>query len=175
MSPIAHTALGLFGWQLYAEKKNLRTLLLFTVIASLPDIDFALFLFMGKEGLSLHQVYTHNVTFVFLTALLLWPLLDSKRERLGFLLVAFSHLFLDVLTIDEGAPQGFRFFYPMSEKLYNLSILPNLRKGNLAEVFSLHNLTTVCFEIIVFVLPLMLLYRKAFAGYLHQKEFMKFK
>ncbi len=160
MTPVGHTALGIFGWQRFSETKNKKTLLLFVLFASLPDIDFSLFFFLGKEGLSYHQLYTHNIFFVLLTSLLFWPLLNTKRERLGFMLVGFSHLALDFLTIDGAAPIGFRLFYPVWDQLFNFGILPNVWKANLKEVFSIHNLLVGAFEVAVLWVPLLLVYRK---------------
>ena len=159
MSPVAHTALGIFGWRLFADSRNRKTLTLFIIIASLPDIDFALFFLYGKAGPGMHQLYTHNVFFVFITALFFSPLFKTGKERFGFFLVAFSHLGLDFLTIDGAAPFGFRMFYPLWEKHFNLGILPNLWKANLGDVFSIHNVLVVGFEILLFWVPLMLIYK----------------
>lgn len=166
MSPVAHTALGALGWQWFAKEKKLTSLGLFILISNLPDIDFIVFfIFNGVEGFSLHQLYTHNIFFVSITALLCWPFLSGRRERLGFLLTAYSHLILDFLTIDGAAPFGFRALYPISDTLFNLGILPNMIKASIAEVFSLRNLLVVGFEVAVFWLPLLLIYRKTFAGF----------
>ena len=173
MSPVAHSAFGLLGWQKFSETKNLKTLILFILVGNLPDIDFALFLIMGEKGLKMHQFYTHNIFFVFLTALLFCPLFTGKRERRGFLLVAFSHLLLDFVTIDGAAPYGFRLFYPVSLQLFNFGLFPNLWKDNLARVFSLHNLWVLCFETVVFLVPVVLVYRKAFGKFLKQKHLWK--
>lgn len=143
--------------------------MLFILVANLPDIDFALFLFLGEKGLKMHQFFTHNVFFVFVTALLFWPLFKEKRERRGVLLVAFSHLLLDIFTIDGAAPYGFRLFYPLSRQLFNVGILPNMWKDNLSEVFSFHNLWVLCFEIVVFLVPVVLVHRKAFGKFLRQQ------
>jgi membrane-bound metal-dependent hydrolase YbcI (DUF457 family) len=173
MSPVGHTAVGLLGWQWFSEKKNLKTLAFFIIIANLPDIDFTLFLFLGKKGLEMHQYFTHNVFFVGLTALLLWPWLKKKRERFGIVIAAFSHLLLDFLTIDAKAPFGFRLFYPFSDQLFNFGILPNLWKENLSDVFSLHNVRVICFEIAFFLVPVLLVYKKTFNGYLNRNESRK--
>lgn len=170
MGPVAHSAVGLLGWQKFSEKKNLKTLLIFILIANLPDIDFAFYLFLGEKALSMHQYFTHNVFFAAIGALACWPLFKSKRERMGILLVAFSHLLLDYFTIDLVDPKGFRLFYPFSSRVFNLGIFPNLMKGNWAEVFSFYNLLVVGLETALFALPVFLVYRREFAGYLKEKE-----
>ena len=174
MSPVTHCAAGLLGWQKFAEKKSLKTLVIFLFIANLPDIDFALFLFMGRKGLEMHQFYTHNVFFVLFTTLLFLPLFKEKKEHIGLLLAAFSHLFLDILTIDGAAPYGFRLFYPFSHRLFNLGIFPNLWKDNLSEVFSFHNLWVIAFETAVFLLPVLLVYRKPFGEFFNLKNHGKY-
>jgi len=40
MSPVAHSVIGLLGWQKFSEIKTLKTLLIFILVANLPDIDF---------------------------------------------------------------------------------------------------------------------------------------
>jgi membrane-bound metal-dependent hydrolase YbcI (DUF457 family) len=160
MTTVAHTALGILGWHKFSDSKTLKSLLLFVIIASLPDIDFAFYLVLGKEGLGLHQLYTHNIFFVLLTSLLFWPVLKNHRERLGFMLVGFSHLALDFFTIDGAAPYGFRLFYPIWDQLFNFGILPNVWKANLVEVFSFHNVLVLSFEVAVFWTPLLLICRK---------------
>jgi len=160
MSPVGHTAAGLLGWQLTASKKNARSLVIFLVLANLPDIDFALFFFLGKEGLGFHQYFTHNVFFAGLAGLAAWIWFPGLKERAGLLLTAFSHLLLDYLTIDGAAPYGFRLLFPLSEQLFNFGLLPNLIKANLEEVFSPRNLAVLCFECVVFLLPVLLFCRK---------------
>jgi hypothetical protein len=170
MSPVAHSAVGLLGWQKFSEKKNLKTLLIFILIANLPDIDFAFYLFLGEKALNLHQYFTHNIFFVVITAIACWPVFKSKTARYGILLVALSHLLLDYFTIDLVDPKGFRLFYPFSSRVFNFGIFPNLLKDNWAEVFSFYNLLVIGLETALFALPVFLVYRKEFAGYLKEKK-----
>ncbi|MCP4153596.1 MAG: metal-dependent hydrolase [bacterium] len=177
MSPIAHTCAALLGWQKTAEKKNTRSLIIFILIANLPDIDYLFFMFLGKPAFSMHQFYTHNIFFVCLAVVLLAPFLQTparlvvrglsaaqKRQYTGFFLVGLSHLLLDFLTIDGAAPVGFRLFFPVSGSLFNLGVFPNLIKNNLMEIFSLYNLAVLLLEVAVFIFPLFLVYRKELAG-----------
>lgn len=170
MSPVAHSAVGLLGWQKFSEKKNLKTLLIFILIANLPDIDFAFYLFLGEKALNLHQYFTHNVFFAAITAIACWFFFKSKTGRFGILLVAFSHLLLDYLTIDLVDPKGFRLFYPFSSQVFNCGIFPNLLKDNWAEVFSFYNLLVISLETALFAVPVLMVYRKEFAGYLKEKQ-----
>ncbi len=175
MSPIVHSGIALLGWQKSTEKehKNLKTFLIFLAISNLPDFDFLLFLVIGKKAFAIHQYYTHNVFFAAVLPLLFFPVLRHKRERIGLYLVAYSHLLLDLITIDGAAPYGFRLFYPVSEKLFHFGFFPNLHKNNLEEVFSFHNLWVLAFEAVVCLVPVLFYYRKEFSSYLKQKEFWR--
>lgn len=184
MSPVAHSAAGLLGWQLTAGKKNWKTLAVFVLLANLPDLDHALLFFMGKRGLELHQYFTHNIFFVTLTAIACWPLLNRMggeglgvkgkwRQRIGILMVSYSHLFLDLITIDHMPPIGFRPFYPLSSRFFNFGFFPNLHKGSLAEAVSLNNILVMSLEAVVILLPILWIYRKSFFAYIRQPESWK--
>ena len=175
MSPIVHSSVALLGWQKTAENKNLKTLFLFLLISNLPDIDFLFSLIIGKKSLAVHQLYTHNVFFVCFTAFLFFPILKQKKERIGFFLVAFSHLLLDLLCIDMVPPVGFRMFYPLSNQLFNFGIFPSLERDNLASLFALHNLWVLTLEAAIFLVPVLIHYRKEFGSYIKQKEFWELK
>jgi len=175
MSPVGHSSVALLGWQKSTPNKNLKTLLLFLLISNLPDIDFLFSLFIGKKTAAIHQYYTHNIFFVCITALLFFPFLKQKKERIGFFLVAFSHLLLDLLVIDMVPPIGFRIFYPLSNQVFNFGIFPNMERDNLAAIFVLQNLWVLALEAAVFLVPVLLYYRKEFESYIKQKKFWELK
>ena len=177
MSPIVHTGIALLSWQKSTEeeRKNLITLLLFIFISNLPDIDFMFFFIIGEKAFSIHQYYTHNIFFVGIIPLLFFPILKQKKERIGLYLAAYSHLLLDLFTIDGAAPFGFRLFYPISDRLFHFGFFPNLHKKTLEEVFSLHNLWVLLLETAVCLLPVIFYYRKEFRSYLKQKKFRELK
>jgi membrane-bound metal-dependent hydrolase YbcI (DUF457 family) len=175
MSPVVHSSVALLGWQKTAKNKNLITLFFFLLISNLPDIDFILFLIFGEKTFGLHQYYTHNVFFVCFTVFLFFPILKQKKERIGFSLVAFSHLMLDLLVIDMVPPVGFRLFYPLSNRLFNFGIFPHMERDNLADIFSFHNLWVLALEIAIFLVPVLFYYRKEFGSYIKQKEFWELK
>jgi membrane-bound metal-dependent hydrolase YbcI (DUF457 family) len=140
------------------------------MIANFPDIDFLFFLVIGKKAFAIHQYYTHNVFFTGFFVLVFLPLLSQGRERVGFALVGFSHLLLDILVIDAAPPHGIRLFYPLWEQLFYCGLSPNLQKDTLAAVFSLRNLGVLVFETVVYLLPVLIYYRKDFSC-LKRKEF----
>ncbi len=164
MTPIGHTGAALLGLKAAQEDKNIKTLFIFVLLANLPDIDFCFFLFLGPKAFSMHQYFTHNIFFVSLGAGAGALFLKTRRQRLMLCLTAYSHLLLDLFTIDGAAPVGFRLFYPLSERLYNFGIFPNIMKGSINEVFSLHNGWVLGFELLVFSVPVWLVYRGGFAA-----------
>jgi len=173
MTPIVHSAVGLLGWQKTVSKKNIKTLFLFILISNFPDIDFFLFLFVGKKELQLHQSYTHNFLFVGFLTILFFLFFKQKKERIALFLVSLSHLLLDLIIIDPVDPIGFRLFFPFWDKLFNFGFFPNLLRGSIAEVFSWHNFITISLEIIIFGLPILFYYRKELWFHFRKKEFWK--
>jgi membrane-bound metal-dependent hydrolase YbcI (DUF457 family) len=173
MTPIVHTAVGFLGWQNSASKKNIKTLLLFILISNLPDFDFFLFFFIGKKELQLHQSYTHNFLFVVFFTLVFFFFFKQKKERIALFLVSLSHLLLDLIIIDPVDPIGFRLFFPFWNRLFNVGFFPNLLRGSISEIFSWHNVVTISIEMAIFVVPVLLFYRKELRFYLGKKEFWK--
>lgn len=159
MSPIAHTAMGIWGWRGSGAPADMKTWLLFVAMANLPDFDFLLKLLPFKSPYLAHQLFTHNIFFVSLTTAAGFFFLKEWRQRLALGLVGFSHLLLDFATIDWVPPIGIRLFYPFSAEYFNGGFFPNMVRGGLDRVFSLHNFITLTAEITVFVLPLFFIYR----------------
>jgi hypothetical protein len=157
VTPIVHSAIGLLGWQKSGERKTMKTLFWFILVANLPDIDFIITPLLGSGGLFFHQFYTHNFFFVSLSALLLFSMFKTGRGRLSLFAVAVSHLILDLIIIDPVAPVGFRVFFPLWNRLFNIGVFPNFLRGDLGTVFSWHNLRTVALEMVFFVLPVLVL------------------
>ncbi len=166
MTPIAHTAVGLLGWQLGRNRKILRTLVPFVLVSSLPDIDLALSAVLGQHPLFTHQAYTHNLLFVLITALGLSIFLDGRGAgRPAFFLTALSHLPLDLIVLDTVPPIGFRLLYPFSGRVFYLGFFPYAEKSR---VFSAGNLLTFALEMLFFLLPVVLLFAKSWIRFLRQ-------
>jgi len=152
MTPIAHTSLALLGWQVCAAKKTVKTLLFFVLLSGLPDIDFL----FGR-----HQVFTHNIFFALLAPLPFFYWFRQKRERIGLYLVSFSHLILDLLVIDRFQPIGIPLFYPLVNRYFNLGIFPSMERGPIPGIFSTHNLVVLLLENLIFLLPVLLYFRRS--------------
>jgi membrane-bound metal-dependent hydrolase YbcI (DUF457 family) len=153
MTPIAHTSVALLGWQVCADKKTIKTLALFVLLSSLSDFDFL----FGR-----HQFFTHNIFFALLAPLPFFSWFKHKRERLGLYLVSFSHLVLDLLVIDRVKPIGIPLFYPLVSRYFNLGIFPNMERGPMPGIFSSQNLVALLLENLLFLLPVLLYFRRRF-------------
>jgi hypothetical protein len=173
VSPLAHAGIGLLGWQLADRKKTAGSLALFLFAANWADIDFALALLFGNRGLFRHQFYTHNVFFVLAGCGLLSFLLPRFGGRWGLILTGLTHLPLDIIVVDTVAPIGIRPFWPISDALYNVGLFPFLERGPWRVIFSPKNDLVLGLEFLVFVLPVLLIFRKPLAGRLRSAEFWK--
>jgi membrane-bound metal-dependent hydrolase YbcI (DUF457 family) len=171
MSPVAHTGLGLLGWELAASRKTWRSLALFILAANLADVDFLLALAFGPRPLFAHQLYTHNLLFVLATSGLLALALPKGRDRLGLVLTGLSHLAVDLVVIDTVRPIGFRLFYPFSQKLFNIGLFPYLERRPAGAVISVQNVAVLALEAAVFVVPVLALYHRRFRRYVRDPKF----
>jgi membrane-bound metal-dependent hydrolase YbcI (DUF457 family) len=160
MSPVAHAGLGLLGWQLFDQKKTAGTLGLFVLVANWPDVDFLLHLLFRRPIAFLHQYYTHNILFVLVFIFLFSLFLRDGRSRLGIYLTGISHLLSDLIVIDTSPPIGIRLFFPFSNSCFNLPWFPYLRRWPSKALFSVENGAVLLLEFVVFVLPVVYLFRK---------------
>jgi hypothetical protein len=171
VSPIAHSAIGLLGWQLTASRKNIKTLILFLFVANLPDIDYLLFLLFRTRRFYIHQYFTHNIFFVVITAALLSLFLKAGKDRLGLILVGVFHLVQDIFVLDRGWPKGIRLFYPLSSKFFNIGFFPNLQRGSLWHMFSLRNISVLALETLVFIVPIIVIFWKKLGQEFSRRDF----
>ena len=160
MSPIAHTGVALLGWQIGVTRKTWKTLFLFLLTANLPDIDFALRLFLGHNRLSLHQYFTHNLLFILVMSALLSLFLPPGRDRWALILVGLFHLVLDISVIDPARPIGIRPFFPFSKALYNFGFFPYLERWKLKTMLSWRNGGVLLLEAAVFLFPVLIVFGK---------------
>ena len=173
MSPIAHAGIGLLGWQVADRKKTLGTLFLYVFAANFADIDFLFALVFGPHSLFAHQYYTHNVVFILAGCGLLALALPDRRSRWGLVATGLTHLPLDVIVVDTVAPIGIRMFYPLSDKLYNVGLFPFLERGPWRVLFSLRNALVLGLEFAIFVLPILIIFRRSLAAELRRSEFRR--
>jgi len=160
MTPLPHAAVGLIAWKLASRREDARALLIFMLVSCLPDLDLAFYFLLGRQEIFKHQLYSHNVFFALLSALIIFPLLKTKRERGALALVALSHLVLDVFVIDDVAPIGFRPFWPLSNLLVSFGFFPYVRRGTLEQVLSAGNFFALGLEMLLFVVPALVFCRR---------------
>jgi len=171
MSPIAHSGIGLLGWELAASRKNIKTLLLFILVANLADIDFLFHTIFGVRRLFIHQYYTHNLAFVTVAAALLSLSLPAGRDRWGLVLTGLSHLAVDIIVVDPIRPIGIRLFYPFSKRLFNWGLFPYLKRGSFQVMLSSKNLYVLILEAAIFIAPVIFCYRKQLFSLVKDREF----
>jgi hypothetical protein len=169
VSPLAHAGIGLLGWQWTDRKKTAASLALFLFAANWADIDFLFALAFGNRGLFRHQLYTHNVFFVLAGCALLSLFLPRGGSRWGLILTGLSHLPLDIIVVDTVPPIGIRPFWPVSDALYNIGLFPFLERGPWRVMFSLKNLLVLGLEFLLFVLPVLIIYRRRFLDQLRRR------
>ncbi len=151
MTPVGHTIVGIWIGDIIEKKTDIKSIIFYTIIASLPDFDIIFgFIFFGKAGINIHQLYTHNLPFVLVITLLTY-FLSKKNKKITFFVffALLSHLFLDLFVIDKKPPIGLMLFYPFSSKLFNIPLLMGVNKSSLKALFSIHNLKAVIVEIII--------------------------
>jgi membrane-bound metal-dependent hydrolase YbcI (DUF457 family) len=159
-TPVGHYLLGLAVAQVFPEDEAQRNRAFWLAsVAWLPDLDLLPGLVVGNLG-QFHHGATHSLTaaaiFALLGTLVVAQLTKHWSLRLFpllFLLYA-SHVFLDYLTLDTGAPYGVPLFWPFWLESYEspLLLLPNVQH-TAAPLISVHNLLLALQEALVF-LPL---------------------
>ena len=173
MSPLGHAGIGLLGWQGLDRKKTAGSLALFLFAANWPDIDFVLAGIFGHRGIFRHQLYTHNVFFVLAGCALLALLLPKGGGRWGLILTGLSHLPLDLIVVDTVPPIGIRPFWPVSGALYNIGLFPNLERGPWRVIFSPKNFLVLGLEFFIFVLPVLIIFRRPLSERFRSSAFKK--
>ncbi len=163
-SPIAHSIVSLT----LADKKpveisGLRWATFWIVLGNFPDFDFIPGILIGDPS-RYHHGPSHSILFVFclsIVAYLLYPFFFKKHQAVLWTIfaVAFSHLFLDTLTVDTGAPYGLPLLWPFSHAYYRFpfSLFLNIHRGmSLHVLLTWHNLLAVTLEPLL-TLPFLLM------------------
>ena len=165
--PFGHSLMGYaLHDSLQQDKRewSWKTVLLFVVVANLPDIDFLPGFLVGKPNLYHHHYLSHSLGFaVFVGLVLGWVF--AKRKPRGFLYyflvfgsVCYSHMVLDYFTADTSTPLGLPLFWPFSaEYRYSeFSIFLAVHKSGdsatfFQSLFTRHNFWVALWEVVVFV------------------------
>ena len=175
-SPLGHS---LMGYALYEtlpqENKSLpwRMLLLYAIVANLPDIDFLPGFLLGNPNKYHHSYFSHSLGFsIFIGGLLAlyFSLKKSKNFFVYFLIftsVCFSHVVLDFITLDTSMPKGVPMFWPLSSHYFYspVSIFMSIHKlGSsklfIQSLFVMQNIGVALWELIVFI-PVLVIIKMA--------------
>jgi membrane-bound metal-dependent hydrolase YbcI (DUF457 family) len=162
-TPVGHSLAGAVIYALTTRGTHLlrswRWGVTCMVVAALADIDFFPALF-GNVQLAnrFHRHLTHTLLFavvVWIMAFIVLRILRKDRPlRASVVLFACSasHIFLDLLGKDTRPPIGVPFLWPFVRRSFKLPIelFPDLCKDTYSEIFSLHNLGVVAYEVLLF-------------------------
>ncbi len=173
MTPVGHSSLALLGFELIESKKNYLRLFFLVLLANFPDIDLIINFFLPYNLKIQHQLYTHNVFFVLLSVIILFPFFKSKRDRIVLFFIGYSHLILDLIVVDYKQPIGFKLFYPISDKFFNYGFFPTFYKANINEILSIHNLLVLLLEAMIFFVPVAYYFGKQLKNDIFNKRFFK--
>lgn len=119
-SPIGHLLVGGAVGAAFAVKDEPRRSTGAGALAAIvPDLDFVLGAFIGEPA-RFHHAVTHSIAFAVIAAVLGIGLTRTNAVRWGVLvgLAYGSHLLLDWITLDDGAPIGIPLFWPLSSQVF---------------------------------------------------------
>ncbi|MFQ5636716.1 MAG: metal-dependent hydrolase [bacterium] len=165
--PVGHSLMG-YALHESVERKHSRfdwkTVLIFAIVANLPDIDFLPGFFAGDPNKYHHHYLSHSMAFAMFAGSFFgyfyakWMKKSVLVYFLIFTGVCFSHLILDYFTLDTSEPKGLPMFWPVSSRYFysQFSIFMSVHKiGDsatfISSLFVLHNLWVALWEIVVFI------------------------
>jgi inner membrane protein len=170
-STVGHSLAGFIIYQIAPGIQGLarwQVITLYLFAANAPDLDFVPGLVVGDPN-RFHHGFSHGIGFALLFAILLSLLLHILankllwRNFLVFLGLYLSHLTLDYLSTDTGAPYGVPLFWPGSDAYYiaPFALFSDIHRSNsttnfFSSLFSAHNLWSVTRELLV-LFPFLLL------------------
>lgn len=139
----------------FAFRRRLLGFLAVVLLACLPDVDYLPGLLRGYLNTT-HQQMTHSFAWVLLASAGIWltgrawrPALFGGR-MLGFILIlAGSHLAVDLVTEDRLAPYGIPLWAPFSDRpvLAPIAWLPAWDKTALTDLGNWRNLRSLGLEL----------------------------
>jgi inner membrane protein len=163
-SPVGHSLAGCIIYTIAPGMQGMarwQVIALYLLAANAPDLDFVPGLLLGDVN-RFHHGASHGVGFAVLFAALLSFALRIVRKQWRWrdFFIVFSlyvsHLVLDYLSTDTGAPFGVPFFWPVSNAYYiaPFVLFSDIHRSNSTADFfysllSLHNLWSVTLELLV--------------------------
>ncbi len=156
-SPIAHSIVSLtLSPKKPSEIKGMKWVLFWIILGNFADFDFIPGIVIGDPS-RFHHGPSHSILCALVLAILayrFYPVLfhGHKAPFWAMMSVTFSHLFLDMLTVDRVPPCGLPLLWPFSSYyfLFPFSLFLNMNRGmTLHILFSLHNLIALAIEVIL--------------------------
>ncbi|RMF56361.1 MAG: metal-dependent hydrolase [Calditrichaeota bacterium] len=165
--PFGHSLMGYTLYETLEQKRertSWATVLLFAVVANLPDIDFLPGFLVGNPNLYHHHYLSHSLGAALVVGALLGGYYAWRKDKsfLGYFLifttVYFSHVVLDYFTQDTSGPFGVPMFWPFSKEfvISPVPIFLSVHKVGRSDVFFqnlfvVHNLLVAVWEVVVFL------------------------
>jgi len=160
-SPIAHT-LGAYAVLVTIEprlaSRRLNGIALGTafVFGNLADADFVVEQFISSP-IWKHHYFSHSIFFGILVGIVTYLVLKIARRKnafrdAGLVCAAYcSHLLIDYFTDDGSKPYGIPLLLPFTQEHFisPLPIFYSIHRGELSDLFSMHNLMAVLIELAV--------------------------
>ena len=161
-TPIGHT-LGAYAAIAFLKPETVRdsrrnriALGLAFIFGNLADTDFLVAHLTDRTFLN-HHYFSHSIPVAVLVTVCSFLMLKAMRqpqslqESLVLGAVYGSHLLMDLFTDDGSAPYGIPLLWPFTNHHFfpSFFIFPSIHRGNLQDLFSLHNLKATFLEIAV--------------------------
>jgi len=175
-SPVAHSLVGLMGYfaATPAEKfksftdllrENRREILFFIFAANIPDIDIlAGFLFL-RDFHIYHGQVSHSLLFAILISSVIALIYPIQKSRLKTFLISLALITIhDLMDCSASydlskTGTGVWLFYPLQERISSPYILfYGFQHHTFEQLFSLHNLYVIGFELLEFSILLFIIY-----------------
>lgn len=161
-TPIGHSLLGLILYQgLKNGFKHRKFVLIFLLVANLPDFDFLPGFLIGKPN-EFHHGPSHSLGAAILVGLVLGLIFRYFRKGnfwfyfFVFGGIYFSHVLLDYFAVDTAVPYGSPLFWPVSDQYFisPVPIFSDVYRGDTSNTFFsglliAHNGWTIAREIAV--------------------------
>lgn len=156
-SPVGHSLVGYtlyLAWNRnYKLIGNWKKIVLYIFAANAPDLDFIPGIFIGDAN-RFHHGISHTLGFSILFALGMYVISRFKRKKdfIIFFLLYFGHVLIDFLTADTTAPFGVMLFWPFTKRYFIFfhSLFLDIHHFTLSELFDLHNIKAMAWEMIIF-------------------------
>ena len=164
-TPIGHALAGVAVGAVLSRKRPFispgRDLVMFSLLAQVPDLDFIPGILVGRPD-AYHHGISHSLGACLLLGLITglwgwrkkadpadpaWP--RALRWGIMGFLVVFSHLILDALNLDTRPPHGLPLWWPFTSRYYLFyPLLPDIWREAPWWPTIKHNLWAVCLEVL---------------------------